>query len=62
MSSTPKEIIFEEKARKKLGEGINKLFDVVSVTLGPKGRNIGLESGFGTPSITNDGKSNHWRY
>ena len=55
MSSTPKEIIFEEKARKKLGEGINKLFDVVSVTLGPKGRNIGLESGFGTPSITNDG-------
>lgn len=55
MSSTPKEILFEEEARRKLSQGIDKLFDVVSVTLGPKGKNIGLESSFGSPTITSDG-------
>lgn len=57
MSTTPKEIIFEEEARELLLAGIKKLADVVAVTLGPKGRNVGLEKSWGAPSITNDGSS-----
>lgn len=57
MSSTPKEIIFEEEARELLFNGIKKLADVVSFTLGPKGRNVGLEKSWGAPTITNDGSS-----
>lgn len=57
MSTTPKEIIFEEKAREKLATGIKKLADVVAFTLGPKGRNVGLEKSWGSPTITNDGAS-----
>lgn len=57
MSSTPKEIIFEEEARELLYTGIKKLGDVVSSTLGPKGRNVGLEKSWGAPTITNDGSS-----
>src|ERR1700722_5131899 len=57
MSTTPKEIIFEEQAREMLLKGIKKLADVVSVTLGPKGRNVGLEKSWGSPTITNDGNS-----
>ena len=49
--STPKELIFEEAARNKLREGIDKLADVVGVTLGPKGRNVGLQASWGAPSI-----------
>lgn len=57
MSNTPKELIFEEEARNKLREGVEKLADVVGVTLGPKGRNVGLQASWGAPSITNDGNS-----
>ncbi len=57
MSSTAKEIIFEEYARAKLREGIDKLADVVAITLGPKGRNVGLQSSWGAPKVTNDGNS-----
>lgn len=57
MSSSPKEIIFEEEAREKLAAGIKKLADVVAFTLGPKGRNVGLEKSWGAPIITNDGSS-----
>lgn len=57
MSATPKEIIFEEEAREFLLNGIKKLADVVAFTLGPKGRNVGLEKGWGAPTITNDGAS-----
>lgn len=55
--STPKELIFEEDARNKLREGIEELANVVGVTLGPKGRNVGLQSSWGAPTITNDGHS-----
>ncbi len=55
--STPKELIFEEEARNKLREGLDKLADVVGVTLGPKGRNVGLQASWGAPTITNDGNS-----
>lgn len=57
MSSTPKELIFEEEARSKLKEGIDKLADAVGITLGPKGKNVGIESSWGAPKITNDGNS-----
>ncbi len=55
--TTPKEIIFEEDARNKLLEGIQKLTNTVAFTLGPKGRNVGLEKSWGAPTITNDGSS-----
>ena len=55
--TTPKDIIFEEEARAKLKEGVDKLADTVGVTLGPKGKNVGIESSWGTPTITNDGNS-----
>jgi len=57
MASTPKEIIFEEQARELLLTGIKKLADVVAFTLGPRGRNVGLEKSWGAPTITNDGSS-----
>jgi len=57
MTASAKEIIFEEQARQKLYQGMKKLADVVVCTLGPKGRNVGLEKGWGAPSITNDGSS-----
>ncbi len=57
MSTTPKEIIFEEAARDYLLTGVKKLADVVACTLGPKGRNVGLEKSWGAPMVTNDGAS-----
>ncbi len=50
-----KELRFNEDARKGLEAGVNKLADVVKVTLGPKGRNVVLEKKWGAPTITNDG-------
>lgn len=38
-----------------LQSGVNKLADLVGVTLGPKGRNVVLESKYGSPKIVNDG-------
>jgi len=52
-----KQILFHEEARKKLKNGVDKLANVVKVTLGPKGRNVVLDKGFGVPTITNDGVS-----
>ncbi len=50
-----KEIKYGADARKALEEGVNKLANTVSVTLGPKGRNVVLDKSFGAPLITNDG-------
>ena len=50
-----KEIKYGAEARKALEAGVNKLADTVSVTLGPKGRNVVLDKSFGAPLITNDG-------
>ena len=50
-----KTLVFNEEARKGLEAGVNKLADVVKVTLGPKGRNVVLEKKWGAPTITNDG-------
>lgn len=53
----PKEIIFDEKARQKILQGVNTLANVVKITLGPKGRNVVLEKSFGAPTVTKDGVS-----
>jgi len=51
----PKQIKYQEIARKKLKTGADKLANAVKITLGPKGRNVVLDKGFGPPIITNDG-------
>ena len=48
-------IRFDEEARKSLEVGVDTLADAVKVTLGPKGRNVILDRGYGAPLITNDG-------
>lgn len=50
-----KDIQFSQKARESLKRGVNKVADAVRVTLGPKGRNVVLDKGFGAPAVTNDG-------
>ena len=62
MSTTAKEIIFEEEARSKLKEGIDKLADTVAVTLGPKGRNVGLQTSWGAPTVTKRRKQYRQRH
>jgi chaperonin GroEL len=50
-----KKIIFDEKARRALKTGIDKVADTVKITLGPRGRNVVLDKSYGSPTITNDG-------
>src|SRR5271157_338009 len=51
----PKILKFDESARRSLEAGVDKLTDAVKVTLGPKGRNVVIDTKFGAPTITNDG-------
>ncbi|MBU4421602.1 chaperonin GroEL [Candidatus Parcubacteria bacterium] len=50
-----KQISFNEEARQALKRGVDKLANAVKITLGPKGRNVVLDRGFGSPIITKDG-------
>lgn len=50
-----KQILFSESARDALKKGVDVLANAVKITLGPKGRNVVLDRGFGSPTITNDG-------
>ena len=50
-----KQIKHKEEARRALERGVNILANTVTVTLGPKGRNVVLDKKFGSPQITNDG-------
>lgn len=50
-----KQILFDEAARQSLKRGVDKLANAVKITLGPKGRNVVLDKGFGAPTITKDG-------
>lgn len=50
-----KQLIYDEDARRLLQKGIKQLADTVRVTMGPTGRNVILEKGFGSPSVTKDG-------
>lgn len=52
-----KDVKFSKDARELMLQGVNVLADAVRVTLGPKGRNVALDKGFGSPLITNDGVS-----
>jgi len=52
-----KQIIFDDKARAALKKGVDQLANAVKVTLGPKGRNVVIDKGFGSPVITKDGVS-----
>jgi chaperonin GroEL len=51
----PKQITFDETARRALERGVNQLADAVKVTLGPRGRHVVLDKKFGGPTVTNDG-------
>ncbi len=50
-----KQLMYDTKARELLLNGVNTLADAVKVTLGPKGRNVVIEKGFGGPTVTKDG-------
>ena len=50
-----KQIVYGEKSRQIIIEGVNQLANAVKVTLGPKGRNVVLDKKFGSPTITKDG-------
>lgn len=52
-----KQIIFDEAARQAIKKGVDQLANAVKVTLGPKGRNVILDKGYGSPTITKDGVS-----
>lgn len=52
-----KQVIFDEKVKKSLKRGVDTVANAVKVTLGPRGRNVVLDKGYGTPTITNDGVS-----
>src|SRR3989339_1406040 len=53
----PKQILYGDDARHKLLNGVNIVANAVKVTLGPKGRNVVLDKGYGAPTITKDGVS-----
>src|ERR1700740_2698636 len=50
-----KMVRFSQEARERILRGVNLLADAVTVTLGPKGRNVVLEKSFGAPNVTKDG-------
>lgn len=50
-----KQILFNEQARAALKRGVDKLANAVKVSLGPRGHNVILDKGFGSPTVTNDG-------
>ncbi len=51
----PKQIVYDEEARRRLKRGVDTLADVVKVTLGPKGRCVVLDKKWGAPTVINDG-------
>jgi len=51
----PKQMVFEDDARKQLAAGVEKLARAVRSTLGPRGRNAVLDKGWGSPKVTKDG-------
>ncbi len=52
-----KQLAFEMEARERLKAGVQKLARAVKETLGPKGRNVVLDKGWGAPTVTKDGVS-----
>ena len=52
-----KQLLYEDQARSRMLRGVEKLADVVAVTMGPTGRNVILDKSFGGPTVTKDGVS-----
>ena len=50
-----KQLVFDERARQSILRGVEKLSKAVTVTLGPKGRNVLIDKKFGSPTATKDG-------
>jgi len=50
-----KQILFNQDAREALKRGVDKVANAVKITIGPRGRNVVLDKGYGAPIITNDG-------
>jgi chaperonin GroEL len=50
-----KQLIFSEEARRRLKNGVDVVANAVATTLGPKGRNVGIDRKFGSPTVTHDG-------
>ena len=53
----PKQLVFDQEARRSLKAGVDILANAVMTTLGPKGRNVAIDKKFGAPTITHDGVS-----
>ena len=51
----PKQLLIRNQARERMLRGVDKLADVVAVTLGPTGRNVILDKSYGGPTVTKDG-------
>src|SRR3954463_5800894 len=51
----PKQILFNEEARRALKRGVDSVADAVKTTLGPKGRNVAIDKKYGAPTVTHDG-------
>src|ERR671929_1945278 len=51
----PKQLLFDDLARSKMLQGVEKLASAVAVTLGPTGRNVIISKSFGGPTVTKDG-------
>ena len=52
-----KQIKLGKEAREAMVKGVDTLANTVKVTLGPKGRNVALDKGYGSPEICEDGVS-----
>lgn len=50
-----KQILFNQQAREALKRGVDKVGNAIKITIGPRGRNVVLDKGYGAPTITNDG-------
>jgi chaperonin GroEL len=50
-----KQLVYDHHARERMLRGVDKLADIVAVTLGPTGRNVILDKSFGGPTVTKDG-------
>ena len=50
-----KQLMFEDQARAKMLDGVEKLADAVAVTMGPTGKNVVIDKSFGGPTVTKDG-------
>ncbi len=50
-----KQVLYGEDVKKKLQKGVDTVANAVKVTLGPRGRNVAIDKGYGSPTITNDG-------